>query len=173
MDRRALGRRLTGLAPVRVDGRSKLYLLRDVVTHLFQRGEDGTLLDPQQERAKLDAARREHQELANAERRGDLLDRQEVLAEWQQLVSNARAKLLALPVKLAQGDTETLTLARAGVREALEELAGDGLPSKRAGDAEGDGGDLDAAAGPDGEPVGGPRAAPVARGKRRARKMED
>lgn len=80
-------------------------------------------------------AKREHHNAAIAEMEaakmaGELVSADEVLKEWQGIVANVRARLLALPSKLAarghkaktRGDLERIL--REGVTEALAELAG-------------------------------------------------
>jgi len=62
--------------------------------------------------------------------RGELLRADEVLKEWQGIVSNVRARLLSLPSKLAaraygaRSRGELQRLLQEGVNEALADLAG-------------------------------------------------
>jgi hypothetical protein len=78
------------------------------------------------------------------------------------MVGAARAKLLALPTKLATMAVASTNLeeiqhgAEGLVKEALEELAGDPCPSTEG---------LDATAEPDGEPVGGKLSETESRGE--------
>ena len=84
-------------------------------------------------------ARREHHEANLAELkemslRGDLLPAAEVLDAWQGILAAVRAKLLALPSKLAAQSFAAKTrhaveeLLRTGINEALQELSDDGKP---------------------------------------------
>lgn len=75
-----------------------------------------------------------HAKLAEFEERkvsGELIEVDLVRAEWQQILTNVRAKLLALPTKLAAqamgADTlaEMEALLTEGVHEALQELVAD------------------------------------------------
>lgn len=84
----------------------------------------GDLLDPQQEKAQLDRARRHLAELDRRAREGDLLERGEVEAHVGRQVANARSRLLAIPARLGSvHGAEVAGAADALVREALEELA--------------------------------------------------
>jgi hypothetical protein len=64
-------------------------------------------------------------------RAGELIEVDAVRDEWQQILANVRAKLLALPTKLAAQAMGASTLAEMeallaqGVSEALQELAAD------------------------------------------------
>lgn len=80
-----------------------------------------------------DRARREFHnaniaELEEAEKRGSLLPRDEMVAAYQGLVANCRAKLLSVPAKLAPQllGVETMAEVEAilaeSIREALAEL---------------------------------------------------
>ena len=125
MDRRKVGKYVEGLEPVKVDGRSKYFRLRDVVQAIFGTGA----LDGPQERAKLDVAKRKKLELEIAEKRRELLPADEVKIYYSKLVMNARGRLLALPSALApqlavEGDVAACAiLIKQGVYDALEELA--------------------------------------------------
>ncbi len=97
-------------------------------------GLTGDKLDPGQERAMLDRTRRQVAEVQLAERRRELVPREAVIACWQAALGVCRARLLALPTRLAGecahlGPTEVQASAKRLVYEALTELAsGDGLP---------------------------------------------
>ncbi len=87
-------------------------------------------LDPQQEKAALDAARRAEIETRLAERRGELIPADAVADEWVRLVRNARARLLSIPSRVA-GDVAGTTdmreverMVKGAIFEALRELAG-------------------------------------------------
>jgi len=91
---------------------------------------DGTAYDLKAEQARLNFHAANLKELEEAETRGELLRAEAVLAEWQNVVANVRAKLLSIPSRLAaqgygarsRGELEGIL--QAGIREALEELAG-------------------------------------------------
>ena len=131
IDRRSLARRLEDLPPAfeatkgkRVDRR---YKLAAVVAHLYARERTG--LDLNDERAKLAVLQQEKLQLEIAELRGDLVRASEVESRWQEVLATMRAKLLALPSKLAVaiGAPDRLQVAQdraqALVHEALSELA--------------------------------------------------
>lgn len=85
---------------------------------------EGEILDPRQEKALLDRARRELAELDRRRRESELLDRAEVEEHVGRMVTNARSRLLAVPTRLgAVHGGEVAGAADALVREALEELA--------------------------------------------------
>lgn len=84
------------------------------------------------ERALLARSQREAVEMANAVRRGELVEAAGVLKEWQALISACRAKLLSLGDKLAArlpipDNTRKKVAAaiREGIAEALKEIAND------------------------------------------------
>lgn len=126
-------------------------------------GEDGEVLDLTAERARKAKEEADRLEMQNAQMRGELVARGDVEAGIIGAFSRVRAKLIAIPSKVAPliaAMTEPRaceTAIRKPIYEALEELAGttvddlhrdfgavlDGVPST---------------AGIDGEPVGGSRA---------------
>jgi len=91
-------------------------------------GEDGERHPTQRER--LAAAQAEKVEVENRVRRGELVEVEQVGAEWDDLVLAARAKLLSMPTKVAPqlvGRTDPnaiRTILRDEVHAALAELAG-------------------------------------------------
>jgi hypothetical protein len=138
--------------------------LRDLVL----KAEAG-VADYGSERARLIKARADLAEMEAARRRAELLPAAEVAAAWTEILALVRARVLALPDKLAPLTHETTSIAeargvlRTAVREVLAEIAAtevvladppgpSGPGGTRAGGAEGG----DAAAGPDDQPVGGP-----------------
>ncbi|HEY1283003.1 MAG TPA: hypothetical protein VGE96_00860 [Steroidobacteraceae bacterium] len=148
--------------------------LRDRHSREFGVATDGAARDLEAERARLTCAQANKAELEAAELRGELVRVDDVEETWTGMIAEARAKLLALPTKLAQrvappGKTaEAQAVAQEAVHEALRALAGDGSPRDRKGArARGVG----AAADPDGEPMG--RRASVSQPgvERRARKV--
>ena len=96
----------------------------------------GGELDYTQERAKLTKLQAEKVTLELEQQRGKLLPLEMVILAWQGQVANARAKLLALPPKVAshvlgmESYVEIEHTIRDIIYEALDELAGDGMPKK-------------------------------------------
>jgi phage terminase Nu1 subunit (DNA packaging protein) len=82
------------------------------------------------QRERLAAAQAEKVEVENRVRRGELVEVEQVGAEWDDLVLAARAKLLSMPTKVAPqlvGRTDPnaiRTIIRDEVHAALAELAG-------------------------------------------------
>ncbi len=70
------------------------------------------------------------------QQRGKLLPLEMVISAWQGQVANARAKLLALPPKAAsqvlgmESYVEVEQVIKDIIYEALDELAGDGVPKE-------------------------------------------
>ena len=99
-----------------------------------RRDEDGTTLEI--ERTRLTKAQADKTELEVQELRGSLIRVPAVIDHWQGRIAAARAKLLALPSKLAariaQPDkiAEGQDLAQSLIYEALAELASDGIPNE-------------------------------------------
>ena len=99
-------------------------------------GEDGERHPTQRER--LAAAQAEKVESENRVRRGELVEVEQVGVEWDDLVLNARAKLLSLPTKIAPqlvGRTDPnaiRSILRSEINAALIELAGESGPDPEA-----------------------------------------
>ncbi|MBT4442153.1 MAG: hypothetical protein HOD01_02455 [Oceanospirillaceae bacterium] len=93
-------------------------------------------LDYTQERAKLTRLQAEKVTLDLEQQRGKLLPLEMVILAWQGQVANARAKLLALPPKVAsqvlsmESYVEVELAIKDMIYEALDELAGDGVPKE-------------------------------------------
>lgn len=105
----------------------------------FRRGlgvsEDGTVYDYEAERARFTFHQANSAEMEEQRKRRELIPAQEIRQAWADIVASARAKLLALPSRLAfscaeksAGDLEKE--AQSIIYEALNELAegGDGVP---------------------------------------------
>ena len=96
----------------------------------------GGELDYTQERAKLTKLQAEKVTLELEQQRGISLPLEMVILAWQGKVANARAKLLALPPKVAsqvlgiESYVEIEHTIRDIIYEALDELAGDGVPKE-------------------------------------------
>jgi len=95
---------------------------------------DGEVLDLNQERARLARAQTSRQELAIQRERGELLPAPLITVTWQSLVGAARARLLAIPSKLAArlASENRVPVIQAELQrevyEALNELASTGMP---------------------------------------------
>lgn len=106
-------------------GRYNHYKLSDVVNAMLE----GDRLDLQQERAKLAKEQRKKTRLQNEELEGNLVNADEVKETWIKYVSSCRAKLLALPTKLApmvavtESVQEAKEIIKKEVYESLNELA--------------------------------------------------
>lgn len=126
VDRRRVVTIVEGVEPADHDARGNpQYWLRDVVDALF----DNDKLDPQQERAKLDVAKREAQVMKNAVDAGELIPASEVELSWGKLAGAMRAKMLNIPTGLAaevaaeKDVAKCEQLLRERVHEALAELS--------------------------------------------------
>ena len=92
-------------------------------------------LDYTQERAKLTRLQAAKATLELEQQRGKLLPLEMVIVAWQGQIANCRAKLLALPPKVAAQAVgadyvEIEQLFKGVIYEALDELAGDGVPKE-------------------------------------------
>ena len=113
------------------------FTVRDVSDWLRNRDleTDGDL-DLSQERAKLTRLQAEKATLELEQQRGKLLPLEMVIVAWQGQVANARAKLLALPPKVAsqvlgmESYVEVEHAIREIIYEALDDLASDGVPEE-------------------------------------------
>ena len=152
----------------------------DLVQWLLAR--KGTDTDFDDQRQRLAAAQAEKVEHENAIRRGELADLRDVARVWDDGVSAARSKLLALPTKVSPqlvniADANVIaTAVRTEIYAALAELADYEPPVES--EQPGPGGAEDvpavgAAANPDGQPVVGSKPPPVQRKQRRARPVAD
>jgi hypothetical protein len=150
--------------------------LRERHRREFGVATDGQARDFNAERARLTRAQAEKAELEAAELRGELVRADNVEEKWIGMIADARAKLLALPTKLAQRVAppgkiaDAQALAQAVVYEALHAIADDRGAAPRAGRKARAGG-VGPAAEADGEPVGGQAPLPQRGVKRRARKV--
>lgn len=98
--------------------------------------DDGQVFDLKSEQARFNHHAANLKQLEEQQLRGDLLQAEEVLEQWQAILANVRARLLALPGKIAAqayaADTAHAVelLLRLGVHEALDELSDDGKPKQ-------------------------------------------
>lgn len=98
--------------------------------------------DIAEEKTKLTAAQARKAELEVEQLEASLIPAELVKDTWVDYVSNARAKLIALPTRIAHqvlsvdNYAECEQLIKERVHEALDELANDGIPNKyRKGDS--------------------------------------
>jgi hypothetical protein len=133
-------------------GKPVLYDLDKVKQWKTSSSSSGANLDPQREKALLDRERRLKVTTERKVLEGKLIPAAEVEDHWGQLVGNARAKFLSLPVKIApaviacNSIAEVENEARRLINEALAELAGSGMP---------DTGNMETTGESDDQPVGG------------------
>jgi len=92
--------------------------------------------DIAEEKTKLTAAQARKAELEVEQLEGNLIPAQLVQDTWVEYVSNARAKLIALPTRIAHqvisvdNYAEAEQVIKERVHEALDELANNGIPKK-------------------------------------------
>ncbi len=98
------------------------------------------------ERTRLIKAQADGQEMKNAEREGELLHRDEVVRGCQQMHGAVKSRVLAIPstvkTRLPETADEQVHAIDELIREALTELAADGIPgglkTRMAGTGNGD-----------------------------------
>jgi phage terminase Nu1 subunit (DNA packaging protein) len=144
------------------------YTASESIAWRLQR-ESGSDLDYTAERARLAKAQADKTEIENAVRAGQLLDASRVVREVGDMLSAFRARVIAIPSAVGQyfsPDVGPVVVGELRTRlyEALAELS-EYRPSVPADAGE----DPVAAAGADGEPVGGREAPPIERKQRRTR----
>lgn len=139
--------------------------VRSYINYLQQRafGKGVGPQDTHLERARLLKAQADMAEIELAERTGSLVTVDRVEADWTDMVSACRAKMLGIPTKTAyqiahlENPQEIEKFLKRTIYEALAEMAAyetDEDENLQASITESDA-DLDAAAATDGEPVGG------------------
>lgn len=132
LDRRTVSRLLAGVDPIRKGGR-EYYRVRQVVDAI--RG--GGVRAQEAERTRLYTLQADHEELRIAEKVGKLIPAEMVEEKWTEIVGAARAKLLALPTKIAQVALAARSLreieekVRIEVTAALENLSGNTKPARK------------------------------------------
>ena len=125
MDRRKLAQLLID-CPSYQKGKYTCYRLRDVFDHITAKGKK---LDPAQESAKLNQARRTKVEIETLIIKGELCRTEDVADKWFNHITACKTRLLAMPTKLAYqvvsateyGEAEKII--KDAVYEALEELS--------------------------------------------------
>ena len=99
IERRTIRRRLSDTPPVETRGRAAYYDSTRVLGIIYQLGEGR--LDPGQERALLDKARREAVNISIDKQAGDLIELSEVQAFVNDAGATLQRRLLDLPARLA------------------------------------------------------------------------
>ena len=164
----------------RYDLRAVLQWLRRETLSEAGVAADGAVYDYEAERARLTKAQADKTELEVRELRAELVRLPVVELHWQGMVAAMRAKLLALPSRVAAqvADPERLQQTQDQVQtliyEALGDIAGDAFPEpiRSRAAAERDrthAPDSPPAAAADDQPVGGGKLAAERRGQRRTR----
>jgi phage terminase Nu1 subunit (DNA packaging protein) len=139
--------------PAEQNGKSVIFSVRAVSDWLRSRDvESSGELDLSQERAKLTKLQAEKTKLELEQQRGNLIPMELVVATWQGHIGNARAKLLALPPKIAgqviamDNYLEIEQFTTGLIYEALDELEKDELSAKQHESLESISDDLEVAA---------------------------
>lgn len=97
-------------------------------------GRSSGAYDLTEERARLVYHQANIEQLKEFEQRGHMVNAHAVVMTWQNMIAAARAKILAIPVKLAPVLLGAVDLRdiedklRAEIHDALDELTGSGLP---------------------------------------------
>jgi len=120
---RSLARK--GVIPMRVPGRFPLKAaVRATVDHLrTTRPGAASNASLAEERKRLIAEQADREALRNAETRGELVSATDVKAAWESILTDVRARLLAVPARLPELDRATAERLDREIRDALEALA--------------------------------------------------
>ena len=128
--RRTVAKRIKDVTPAGENGRGKFYRMADVIPVIYQvnNGQDGAF-DSRQEKAKLDRARRIHEEIKIEQLRGELISRKQVEEESNRNCILIRNRIMGLSNRLATmletagSYGERFALIDTEIRSALEALA--------------------------------------------------
>lgn len=130
LDRRTVAQRLNNVEPAQVKGRGKKYKLQDAAKAIIGQVDVGNgILSYDEARARKMAAEAELSEIELQKERGDVLPIEIVNAINNEIYSNFRAKLLAIPARTApdvfasSNVTEAKALMRKNVNDVLQELS--------------------------------------------------
>jgi len=102
MDRRTIGKALTGVDPVRSDNKTDFYLMADVVRAMLEQ-KTGTG-DPQKEQARLNKLRADQIEMALAKDRREYLPVELLESALSEFARQAKAIFETLPKRLKQAN---------------------------------------------------------------------
>lgn len=176
-DRRTVGKMLADVPPAGEVSGSPAWRLADVAVLRGAAPTGGGDADElTAERIRKTREEADALELANQVRRGELIERAQADAGAVGAFAHARARVLAMPSKLAPlvapvtDPAECQAILQRGAHEICTSLAATSV-AELCGDHGDVVEDMGAAPGPDGQPVGGREAAAKPRGKRRARKV--
>jgi len=126
VDRRTIAKRLSGVTPVRTEGKSNYYLMADVVRAIYADQDAGSL---EAERTRLTKAQADKTELEVETMRKNLLPADEVLKAWQQMIGAFRARCLGIPTRAAhaamsaESFVDAESVIKDYIHEALTELS--------------------------------------------------
>tara|TARA_R110002110_G_scaffold159508_1_gene357266 strand:+ start:52 stop:612 length:561 start_codon:yes stop_codon:yes gene_type:complete len=129
LDGRRLRDVLTRVNPIEVKGKSKLYLLRDVLPHVAKYIGAPDVIDLNVERARKMKAEAELAEMELAKLRGETINVEAATLVWAEILGVAKNRLLSTPAKLAPivavEDAPAIckALIEEQVYEVLDELA--------------------------------------------------
>jgi phage terminase Nu1 subunit (DNA packaging protein) len=134
LDRRTVQKRLQGLPFENNANAGHHYESTEALRRIYlgEPAATGESLDPAQEKAALDAARRRLAELDYQKRTGELIPADVVQETWIRMAGACRSKLLTLPGRLAVSASGCQTVheiereAKSLVHECLAELAASG-----------------------------------------------
>ena len=159
-DRRTVASALAKVAADGQEGKNNAWYLRTIINALSGNRGDGEVLDYEAERARKTKEEADAQEMKNALMRRELLRREDVDAAVTAAFARVRARMLAVPPKVAPQvvtDGEPAIAertVRAAINEALLELS-ETTVADLCGDSDALVADASTAAGPDNQPVGG------------------
>lgn len=128
MDRRTIADRFRDVEPARIEGRSKLYTLAQVITVLAADFLPSGDVDINEAKRRRELALATLAELDVQERQGALIPATDVQTVWSGMLVNARSKFLGMPSKLTPilfgADQQSIqTTITREVHAALSEMA--------------------------------------------------
>lgn len=178
MERKTILKRIENM-PREQNGRETLFESKDALPLIYGVSNGGAQGELSRERAMLAQAQRKKIELETAVLKADVIPSEVVKEVWSQLLSACRARLLAMPSRMAtqlmtvKNHTEIEEITRDFIYEALNELAefqAEQYRSKRARAAHlsSSDEDIETATEVDSEPVGESKPIPKPRRQRRA-----
>ena len=164
IDGRRLRDVLTRVTPIESKGRSKFYLLRDVVPHVAKYLGAPDVIDLNVERARKMKAEAALAEMELSKLRDETIDVRAASLVWSEIVAVAKSRLLSIPAKLAPivAVEESPAICKGLIEEQVVEVLYE-LQHDIAEWSEGTGSDVDEDSGDsvsaapeiDGQPMGG------------------